>query len=207
MLFFFVLFWYGNFTAENIIRLKLTAMRKYLIAITAAMSLLSASAEVTYKYDESTKTVTFSGDGEMNVYTTDIFGDTYINPEWSNLKDELKNVYFSGITPLSFEQLKDVFAKSTEEADDVTIVVHCDALDAYKEVLTDMKVVCGNTAVDDIDADDVVVVVVDGRVSVDRDDFRIYDVLGRDVTSSNGSLTSGVYVVKCEGQTQKAVMR
>ena len=54
-------------------------MRKYLIAITAAMSLLSASAEVTYKYDESTKTVTFSGDGEMNVYTTDIFGDTYLN--------------------------------------------------------------------------------------------------------------------------------
>lgn len=182
-------------------------MRKYLIAITVAMSLLSASAEVTYKYDESTKTLTFSGDGEMNVYTTDIFGDTYINPEWSNLKDELENVYFSGITPPSFEQLKDVFAKSTEEADDVTIVVPCDAVNAYKEVLTDMKVVCGNTAVDDIDADDVVVVVADGRISVDRDDFRIYDVLGRDVTSSNGSLASGVYVVKCGGKTIKTVVR
>lgn len=121
--------------------------------------------------------------------------------------DELENVYFSGITPPSFEQLEDVFAKSTEEADDVTIVVPCDALDAYKEVLTDMKVICGNSAVDDIDADDFVVVVADGRISVDRDDFRIYDVLGRDVTSSNGSLTSGVYVVKCEGQTQKVVVR
>lgn len=121
--------------------------------------------------------------------------------------DELDNVYFSGITPPSFEQLEDVFAKSTEEADDVTIVVPCDAVNAYKEVLTDMKVVCGNTAVDDIDADEIVVVVADGRISVDRDDFRIYDVLGRDVTSSNGSLTSGVYVVKCEGQTQKVVVR
>ena len=88
-------------------------MRNYFIAITAAMSLLSASAEVTYKYDESTKTLTFSGDGEMNVYTTDIFGDTYVNPEWSNLKDEVEHVYFSGITPPSFEQLEDVFAKST----------------------------------------------------------------------------------------------
>lgn len=121
--------------------------------------------------------------------------------------DELDNVYFSGITPPSFEQLEDVFAKSTEDADEVTIVVPCDALDAYKEVLTDLKVICGNSAVDDIDADDFVVVVADGRISVDRDDFRIYDVLGRDVTSSNGSLTSGVYVVKCGGQTQKAVMR
>lgn len=121
--------------------------------------------------------------------------------------DELDNVYFSGITPPSFEQLEDVFAKSTEEADDVTIVVPCDALDAYKEVLTDMKVICGNSAVDDVDADEIVVVVADGRISVDRDDFRIYDVLGRDVTSSNGSLTSGVYVVKCEGQTKKVVVR
>lgn len=121
--------------------------------------------------------------------------------------DELDNVYFSGITPPSFEQLEDVFAKSTEEADDVTIVVPCDAVNAYKEVLTDMKVICGNSAVDDVDADEIVVVVADGSISVDRDDFRIYDVLGRDVTSSNGSLTSGVYVVKCEGQTQKVVVR
>lgn len=120
---------------------------------------------------------------------------------------ELDNVYFSGITPPSFEQLEDVFAKSTEEADDVTIVVPCDALDAYKEVLTDMKVICGNSAVDDVNADEIVVVVADGRISVDRDDFRIYDVLGRDVTTSNGSLASGVYVVKCEGQTQKVVVR
>ena len=121
--------------------------------------------------------------------------------------DELENVYFSGMTPPSFEQLEDVFAKSTEDADDVTIVVPCDAVDAYKEVLTDMKVICGNSAVDDVDADDVVVVAADGRISVNRENFRIYDVLGRDVTSSNGSLTSGVYVVKCGGQTFKAVVR
>lgn len=121
--------------------------------------------------------------------------------------DELENVYFSGMTPPSFEQLEDVFAKSTEDADDVTIVVPCDAVDAYKEVLTDMKVICGNSAVDDVDADDVVVVAADGRISVNRENFRIYDALGRDVTSSNGSLTSGVYVVKCGGQTLKAVVR
>ncbi|MBQ8019890.1 MAG: leucine-rich repeat protein [Paludibacteraceae bacterium] len=121
--------------------------------------------------------------------------------------DELENVYFSGMTPPSFEQLEDVFAKSTEDADDVTIVVPCDALDAYKEVLTDMNVICGNSAVDDVDADGIVAVATDGRISVNRDDFRIYDALGRDVTSSSGSLTSGVYIVKCEGQTQKVVVR
>jgi hypothetical protein len=103
--------------------------------------------------------------------------------------------------------LEDVFAKSTEEAYDVTIVVPCDAVNAYKEVLTDMKVICGDSAVDDVDADEIVVVVAVGRISVDRYDFRIYDVLGCDVTSSNGSLTSGVYVVKCDGQSLKAVVR
>lgn len=121
--------------------------------------------------------------------------------------DELKKIYFSGMTPPSFEQLEDVFAKSTEDADDVTIVVPCDALDAYKEVLTDTKVICGNSAVDDIDSDEIVVVAADGRISVDRDEFKIFDVLGRDVTSSNGSLTSGVYVVKCGGKTIKTVVR
>lgn len=97
-------------------------MRKYLIAITAAMSLLSASAEVTYKYDESTKTLTFSGDGEMNVYTTDIFGDTYVNPEWSHLKDKVEHVVVNeGVTNIgkhalmSFSNLKDVKIAFTVE--------------------------------------------------------------------------------------------
>ena len=120
--------------------------------------------------------------------------------------DELKKIYFSGMTPPSFKQLENVFEKS-EEADSVTIVVPCDAVNAYKDVLTDMKVICGNSAVDDVDADGIVAVATDGRISVNRDDFRIYDALGRDVTSSNGSLTSGVYIVKCEGQTQKVVVR
>ena len=110
-------------------------MRKYLIAITVAMSLLSASAEVTYKYDESTKTLTFSGDGEMNVYTTDIFGDTYINPEWSNLKDEVENVVVNeGVTNIgkhafmSFSKLKDVKIASTVEIIDFAAFEGCTSL-------------------------------------------------------------------------------
>lgn len=121
--------------------------------------------------------------------------------------DELKKIYFSGVTPPSFEELENVFAKSTEEADSVTIVVPCDAVNAYKEVLTDMNVVCENVGVDDVDADDVVVVAADGRISVNRDEYKIFDVLGREVTSSNGSLTAGVYMVRIEGKAYKAVVK
>ena len=110
-------------------------MRKLFIAITTAMSLLSASAEVTYKYDESTKTLTFSGEGEMNVYTTDIFGDTYIKPEWSDLKDEVEHVIINeGVTDigkhafLSFSKLQDVKIASTVEIIDVAAFEECKAL-------------------------------------------------------------------------------
>ncbi|MBR3520361.1 MAG: leucine-rich repeat protein [Paludibacteraceae bacterium] len=94
------------------------------IAIAAALSLSSASsfAEVTHLYDESTKTLTFSGEGEMNVYTTDIFGDTYIDPEWSNLKEEVENVIINeGVTNvgkhafMGFTELKEVKLASTIE--------------------------------------------------------------------------------------------
>lgn len=121
--------------------------------------------------------------------------------------DELKKIYFSGMTPPSFDDLENVFAKSEEEADSVTIVVPCDAVNAYKEVLTDMNVICEKSAVDDVDADDVVVVAADGRISVNRDEYKIFDSLGREVTSFNGSLTSGVYVVKIEGKAYKAVVK
>ena len=110
-------------------------MRKLFIAITTAMSLLSASAEVTYKYDESTKTLTFSGEGEMNVYTTDIFGDTYINPAWSNLKEDVENVVINeGVTNIgkhafmSFSKLKDVKIASTVEIIDVAAFEECTSL-------------------------------------------------------------------------------
>lgn len=121
--------------------------------------------------------------------------------------DELKKIYFSGMTPSSFDDLENVFAKSTDEADSVTIVVPCDAVNAYKEVLTDMNVICEKSAVDDVDADDVVVVAADGRISVNRDEYKIFDTLGRDLTSSNGSLTSGVYVVRIEGKAYKAIVK
>ena len=110
-------------------------MRKLFIAIATAMSLLSASAEVTYEYDESTKTLTFSGEGEMEVYTTDIFGDTYINPAWSNLKDEVENVVINeGVTDigkhafLSFSKLKSVKIASTVEKIDVAAFEACKTL-------------------------------------------------------------------------------
>ncbi len=121
--------------------------------------------------------------------------------------DELKKIYFSGMTPPSFDDLENVFAKSTDEADSVTIVVPCDAVNAYAEVMTDMNVICEKSAVDDVDADDVVVVAADGRISVNRDEYKIFDTLGRDLTSSNGSLTSGVYVVRIEGKAYKAIVK
>ena len=110
-------------------------MRKCFIAIAAAMSLFTASAEVTYMYDESTKTLTFSGEGEMNVYTTDVFGDTYVEPEWSSLKDEVEKVVINeGVTNvgkhafLSFSKLKDVKIASTVEIIDVAAFEECTAL-------------------------------------------------------------------------------
>ena len=91
----------------------------------AALSLSSTSlfAEVTYEYDESSKTLTFSGEGEMNVYTTDVFGDTYINPEWSNLEGEVEHVIINeGVTNvgkhafMGFAELKDIKLASTIES-------------------------------------------------------------------------------------------
>jgi hypothetical protein len=110
-------------------------MRKFFITIAATLSLLSASAEVTYEYDESTKTLAFSGEGEMDVYTTDIFGDTYINPEWSSLKDEVEKVVINeGVTNvgkhafLLFSKLKEVKIASTVEIIDVAAFEECTAL-------------------------------------------------------------------------------
>ena len=118
--------------------------------------------------------------------------------------EELEKIYFAGATPPTFDNLSFIF---DEIKDLVKIVVPCDAVNAYKDVLTDMKVVCENVSVDDVDADDVVVVAADGRISVNRDEYKIFDTLGRDLTSSNGSLTSGVYVVRIEGKAYKAVVK
>lgn len=60
--------------------------------------------------------------------------------------------------------------------------------------------------VDNIDADNIVVTATNACISVNRDEFRIYDTLGRDVTNANGNLTSGVYLVKCEGKCFKTVL-
>ena len=107
------------------------------IAIATALSLSSTSlfAEVTFEYDETTKTLTFSGEGEMNVYTTDVFGDTYINPEWSYLKDDVKKVIINeGVTNvgkhafLSFSNLEEVQLASTIESIGKAAFEECKAL-------------------------------------------------------------------------------
>lgn len=118
--------------------------------------------------------------------------------------EELEKIYFAGATPPTFDNLSFIF---DEIKDLVKIVVPCDAVNAYAEVMTDMNVICENVSVDDVDADDVVVVAADGRISVNRDEYKIFDTLGRDLTSSNGSLTSGVYVVRIEGKAYKAVVK
>ena len=46
---------------------------------------------------------------------------------------------------------------------------------------------------------------VDGRIVCDGE-FRIYDLLGRDVTRLNGSLC-GVYVVKTADAAQKVIVK
>ena len=71
-------------------------MRKLFVPIVAILSFCSASAAVTFEYDESTKTLTFSGEGEMDVYTTDVFGDTYIDPEWRYLREDVEKVIQRG---------------------------------------------------------------------------------------------------------------
>ena len=107
------------------------------IAIAAALSLSSTStfAEVTFDYDESTKTLTFSGEGEMDVYTTDEFGDTYINPKWSYLKDDAEKVIINeGVTNvgkhafLSFSKLEEVKLASTIESIGTAAFGECKAL-------------------------------------------------------------------------------
>lgn len=95
-------------------------MRKLFIAVAALVCSLSLSAEVTHSYDEATKTLTFSGEGEMEVMYTDSWGDTYIKPAWSDLKNEVEKVVVNeGVTNvgeqafMSFENLKEVQLAST----------------------------------------------------------------------------------------------
>lgn len=63
------------------------------------------------------------------------------------------------------------------------------------------------TDVDNADANGVVLTISAAYISVNRDEFQIFDILGRDVTSSNGTLKPGVYVVMCEGKAYKAVVK
>lgn len=63
------------------------------------------------------------------------------------------------------------------------------------------------TDVDNVNANDVVITISAAYISVNRDEFQIFDILGREVTSSNGSLKPGVYVVKCDGKVYKIVVK
>ena len=110
-------------------------MRKLFVPIVAILSFCSASAAVTFEYDESTKTLTFSGEGEMDVYTTDVFGDTYIDPEWRYLREDVEKVIVNeGVTDvgeqafMSFENLKEVKLASTVEAIGEAAFEECESL-------------------------------------------------------------------------------
>jgi hypothetical protein len=58
-----------------------------------------------------------------------------------------------------------------------------------------------------VDVEDVTIIAAEGLISVNRDDFRIIDIFGHDVTFSNGSLSSGVYIVKSDEKTFKCVLK
>lgn len=110
-------------------------MRKLFIAIATALSLMSASAEVTYKYDESTKTLTISGEGISNNTGTDMWEEDYNAPAWSKLKNDVEKVVVNeGITAIgnhafiSFEKLKEVQLPSTVETIGVAAFGGCYAL-------------------------------------------------------------------------------
>ena len=114
-------------------------MRKLFVPIVAILSFCSASAAVTFEYDESTKTLTFSGEGEMDVYTTDVFGDTYIDPEWRYLREDVEKVIVNeGVTDvgeqafMSFENLKEVKLASTVEAIGEAAFEECESLSAIQ---------------------------------------------------------------------------
>ena len=90
-----------------------------------------------------------------------------------------------------------------EQAKAETITFTVDADCTLSAVFIDKQ----SVGVDDIDADDIVVTSSEGNISVNRNEFRIYDTLGRDVTNANGHLASGIYLVKCEGKSFKTILK
>ena len=90
-----------------------------------------------------------------------------------------------------------------EQAKSDTITLTVDADCTISAVFVEKE----SVGVDDIDADDIVVTSFEGNISVNRNEFRIYDALGRNVTNANGHLTSGIYLVKCEEKSFKTVLK
>ena len=74
----------------------------------------------------------------MDVYTTDVFGDTYIDPEWSYLREDVEKVIVNeGVTDvgeqafMSFENLREVKLASTVEAIGEAAFEECESLSYF----------------------------------------------------------------------------
>lgn len=132
---------------------------------------------------------------------SDLGGNVWIK-QWPDCESGEAVAYTSRREAYDFSHWEAIGVTLTEEQskmDTLTFTVDDDCI-----LIAVFKI---KTNVDNVDADNVVVNAADGRITVNRSEFNIYDILGRDVTSSNGSLTAGIYVVKCEGKAYKAVVK
>ena len=91
---------------------------------------------------------------------------------------------------------------------DASLKVPCSSLDAYKAdavwgSFNNISCIGSTVGLEQIELADLYTQA--GRI-VCNGEFRIYDLLGRDVTRLNGSL-SGVYVVKTANAAQKVVVK
>jgi hypothetical protein len=119
--------------------------------------------------------------------------------------EELEKVHFAGAIPPTFDNLSYAFDEILEI---VEIVVPCEAVEDYSGAMPGMKITCETqSGVKNVDVEDVTIIAAEGLISVNRDDFRIIDIFGHDVTFSNGSLSSGVYIVKSDEKTFKCVLK
>ncbi len=69
----------------------------------------------------------------------------------------------------------------------------------------EIKVTISQTPISNIEADDATIFARDGRIWSDQQ-MQIYDLLGRNVTTLNGSLR-GIYIVKTANKAQKIIVR
>lgn len=91
----------------------------------------------------------------------------------------------------------------------VTLYVPCESLEDYKErsLYKDSKEILCIDYTDIIEVESSTISVENGLISSEDIDFRIFNTAGQDVTSQNGNLSSGVYIVATDKTATKVMMQ